>query len=110
MAYRNPLLRQLFVSESADLVDGRNHRRPLWNTNELIYRSSQYTGMKPGFTIKAQKCLVASVSFNGRDAILVQLHGATNTIFDDAEKVFHWALGSPVSGPSFSRRGTLAMR
>jgi len=111
VAYRNPVLREIFAKESADLTDGRNHHSPLWNTNELVYRSSIYTGMKPGFTAQAGKCLVASVSYEGRDAILVQLHGAANTIFDDAENVFHWALGSPVSGPNlWSRSAALALR
>lgn len=111
VAYRNSVLREIFSKESADLVDGKNHRSPLWNTNELVYRSPIYTGMKPGFTLQAGKCLVASVSYEGREAILVQLQGAANTIFDDAESIFHWALGSPVSGPNlWSRSAALAQR
>jgi len=101
-AYRNPILAQIFSREAADLADLHGHLKPLWNTNELVYRSPMYTGMKPGYTAQAGKCLVASIRYQGRLAILVQLRGAPNSIYDDAERVFSWALHSPYAGRNLS--------
>ena len=88
MALDQPIFRQLVREERAII----NHLSTvtvhmcLHNTNRLLGRIPGVEGIKTGFTSKAGRCLIAKVSQNGSDLLLVILNSkrrwntATNLI------------------------------
>ena len=87
MALDQPIFRQLVREERAIItpVNG-HHAYVLHNTNRLLGRIPGVEGIKTGFTSKAGRCLIAKVSQNGSDLLLVILNSkrrwntATNLI------------------------------
>jgi len=87
MALDQPIFRQLVREERAIVtpVNG-DHAYVLHNTNRLLGRIPGVEGIKTGFTSKAGRCLIAKVSQNGSDLLLVILNSkrrwntATNLI------------------------------
>jgi D-alanyl-D-alanine carboxypeptidase (penicillin-binding protein 5/6) len=87
MALDQPTFRQLVREERAIItpVNG-HHAYVLHNTNRLLGRIPGVEGIKTGFTSKAGRCLIAKVSQNGSDLLLVILNSkrrwntATNLI------------------------------
>lgn len=75
IAMRNPVFREL-VREERDLIVPVSGRRPylLHNTNRLLGRIPGVEGVKTGFTSKAGRCLIAKVSQNGSDLLIVILN------------------------------------
>jgi len=75
IALRNPVFRGL-VREERDLIVPISGRRPylLHNTNRLLGRIPGVEGVKTGFTSKAGRCLIAKVSQNGSDLLIVILN------------------------------------
>jgi len=87
MALDQPIFRQLVREERAIIVPVNGHRAyALHNTNRLLGRIPGVEGIKTGFTSKAGRCLIAKVSQNGSDLLLVILNSkrrwntATNLI------------------------------
>ena len=86
-ALDQPIFRQLVREERAIItpVNG-HHAYVLHNTNRLLGRIPGVEGIKTGFTSKAGRCLIAKVSQNGSDLLLVILNSkrrwstATNLI------------------------------
>jgi serine-type D-Ala-D-Ala carboxypeptidase (penicillin-binding protein 5/6) len=86
-AFDQPIFRQL-VREERAIITPVNGRRAyaLHNTNRLLGRIPGVEGIKTGFTSKAGRCLIAKVSQNGSDLLLVILNSkrrwntATNLI------------------------------
>jgi D-alanyl-D-alanine carboxypeptidase (penicillin-binding protein 5/6) len=87
IALDQPIFRQLVREERAIVtpVNG-DHAYVLHNTNRLLGRIPGVEGIKTGFTSKAGRCLIAKVSLNGSDLLLVILNSkrrwntATNLI------------------------------
>ena len=87
MALDQPIFRQLVREERAIITPVTGHRAyVLHNTNRLLGRIPGVEGIKTGFTSKAGRCLIAKVSQNGSDLLLVILNSkrrwntATNLI------------------------------
>lgn len=87
IALDQPIFRQLVREERAIItaVNG-HHAYILHTTNKLLGRIPGVEGIKTGFTSKAGRCLIAKVSQNGSDLLLVILNSnrrwntATNLI------------------------------
>jgi D-alanyl-D-alanine carboxypeptidase (penicillin-binding protein 5/6) len=87
MALDQPIFRQLVREERAIItpVNG-HHAYVLLTTNRLLGRIPGVEGIKTGFTSKAGRCLIAKVSQNGSNLLLVILNSkrrwntATNLI------------------------------
>ncbi len=75
IALEHPIFRQL-VREERTIIMPVNGNRPylLHNTNRLLGRIPGVEGVKTGFTSKAGRCLIAKVSQNGSDLLLVILN------------------------------------
>jgi len=87
IALDQPIFRQLVREERAIITPISGHRAyVLHNTNRLLGRIPGVEGIKTGFTSKAGRCLIAKVSQNGNDLLLVILNSkrrwntATNLI------------------------------
>jgi serine-type D-Ala-D-Ala carboxypeptidase (penicillin-binding protein 5/6) len=75
IALDQPIFRQLVREERAIITPVRGHRAyTLHNTNRLLGRIPGIEGIKTGFTSKAGRCLIAKVSQNGSDLLLVILN------------------------------------
>ncbi|MEO8338512.1 MAG: D-alanyl-D-alanine carboxypeptidase family protein [Nitrospirota bacterium] len=86
-ALDQPIFRQLVREERTIITPVSGHRAyVLHNTNRLLGRIPGVEGIKTGFTSKAGRCLIAKVSQNGSDLLLVILNSkrrwntATNLI------------------------------
>jgi len=74
-ALDQPIFRQLVREERAIITPVNGHRAyVLHNTNRLLGRVPGVEGIKTGFTSKAGRCLIAKVSQNGSDLLLVILN------------------------------------
>jgi serine-type D-Ala-D-Ala carboxypeptidase (penicillin-binding protein 5/6) len=87
IALSQPIFRQLVREERAIITPVNGHRAyVLHTTNRLLGRIPGVEGIKTGFTSKAGRCLIAKVSQNGSDLLLVILNSkrrwntATNLI------------------------------
>jgi D-alanyl-D-alanine carboxypeptidase (penicillin-binding protein 5/6) len=87
IALDQPIFRQLVREERAIITPVNGQRAyVLHNTNRLLGRIPGVEGIKTGFTSKAGRCLIAKVSQNGSDLLLVILNSkrrwstATNLI------------------------------
>ncbi|HZC82395.1 MAG TPA: D-alanyl-D-alanine carboxypeptidase family protein [Nitrospiraceae bacterium] len=87
IALDQPVFRQLVREERAIITPVSGPRAyVLHNTNRLLGRIPGVEGIKTGFTSKAGRCLIAKVSQNGSDLLLVILNSkrrwntATNLI------------------------------
>jgi serine-type D-Ala-D-Ala carboxypeptidase (penicillin-binding protein 5/6) len=87
IALDQPIFRQLVREERATITPVNGHRAyVLHTTNRLLGRIPGVEGIKTGFTSKAGRCLIAKVSQNGSDLLLVILNSkrrwntATNLI------------------------------
>ncbi|HSF67039.1 MAG TPA: D-alanyl-D-alanine carboxypeptidase family protein [Nitrospiraceae bacterium] len=87
IALDQPIFRQLVREERAIITPVSGQRSyVLHNTNRLLGRIPGVEGIKTGFTSKAGRCLIAKVSQNGSDLLLVILNSkrrwntATNLI------------------------------
>lgn len=74
-AMQDPVFREL-VREEREMITPISGRRTylLHNTNRLLGRIPGVEGVKTGFTSKAGRCLIAKVSQNGSDLLLVILN------------------------------------
>ena len=75
VAMQHPVFRGL-VREEREIITPASSRRVyiLHNTNRLLGRIPGVEGVKTGFTSKAGRCLIAKVSQNGSDLLLVILN------------------------------------
>lgn len=75
VAMRNAVFRD-FVKEEREIITPVSGYRAyvLHNTNRLLGRIPGVEGVKTGFTSKAGRCLIAKVSQNGSDLLLVILN------------------------------------
>jgi D-alanyl-D-alanine carboxypeptidase (penicillin-binding protein 5/6) len=91
VAMENPIFREL-VREERDLIMPVSGHRPylLHNTNRLLGRIPGVEGVKTGFTSKAGRCLIAKVSQNGSDLLLVILN--SNRRWNMAKSLINYGL------------------
>jgi D-alanyl-D-alanine carboxypeptidase (penicillin-binding protein 5/6) len=90
-ALQQPIFRQL-VREEHSIIVPVNGYRPyvLHNTNRLLGRIPGVEGVKTGFTSKAGRCLIAKVSQNGSDLLLVILNSKRR--WDTAKNLINFGL------------------
>jgi len=75
VALEQPTFRELVREERATIMPVNGTRAyVLRTTNRLLGRIPGVEGVKTGFTSKAGRCLIAKVSQNGRDLLLVILN------------------------------------
>ncbi|MBK9307643.1 MAG: D-alanyl-D-alanine carboxypeptidase [Nitrospira sp.] len=98
VAMRNAVFREL-VREERGLITAVNGYRAyvLHNTNRLLGRIPGVEGVKTGFTAKAGRCLIARVSQNDRDLLLVILNSNRrwNTAKSLIDYGFHFTEANP---------------
>jgi D-alanyl-D-alanine carboxypeptidase (penicillin-binding protein 5/6) len=91
VALEQPIFRQLVREERAVIMPVNGYRTyVLHNTNRLLGRIPGVEGIKTGFTSKAGRCLIAKVSQNGSDLLLVILH--SNRRWDTAKNLINYGL------------------
>ncbi|WP_395746177.1 D-alanyl-D-alanine carboxypeptidase family protein [Prosthecobacter sp.] len=91
-AYRSDTIRDIVRRKyfTFHRADGRTVT--LTNTNELLGKMPECNGMKTGYTVASQRCLISSAVSGGREVILVQLGTKTKYIWDDARLMMSWGL------------------
>lgn len=96
-ALQNAVFREL-VREEREIITPVSGRRAyvLHNTNRLLGRIPGVEGVKTGFTSKAGRCLIAKVSQNGSDLLLVILN--SNRRWNTAKSLIDYGLRMAVAG------------
>src|SRR5512134_557110 len=91
IALQQPIFRNLVKEERAMImpVNG-THAYILHTTNRLLGRIPGVEGIKTGFTSKAGRCLIAKVSQNGSDLLLVILN--SNRRWNTAKSLIDYGL------------------
>lgn len=91
VALQNPIFRELVREEREIITPITGHRAyVLHNTNRLLGRVPGVEGVKTGFTSKAGRCLIAKVSQNGSDLLLVILN--SNRRWNTAKSLIDYGL------------------
>ncbi|MDF0645564.1 MAG: D-alanyl-D-alanine carboxypeptidase [Nitrospira sp.] len=91
IALEQPTFRQLVREERAIIMPiNGTHAHVLHNTNRLLGRIPGVEGVKTGFTSKAGRCLIAKVSQNGSDLLLVILN--SNRRWNTAMSLINYGL------------------
>lgn len=91
VALQNAVFRELVREEREIITPVSGHRAYiLHNTNRLLGRIPGVEGVKTGFTSKAGRCLIAKVSQNGSDLLLVILN--SNRRWNTAKSLIDYGL------------------
>lgn len=91
VALQHPVFRELVREEREIITPIMGHRAyVLHNTNRLLGRIPGVEGVKTGFTSKAGRCLIAKVSQNGSDLLLVILN--SNRRWNTAKSLIDYGL------------------
>lgn len=91
VALQHPVFRELVREEREIITPLTGHRAYiLHNTNRLLGRIPGVEGVKTGFTSKAGRCLIAKVSQNGSDLLLVILN--SNRRWNTAKSLIDYGL------------------
>lgn len=91
IALQNPIFRGLVREEREIITPVSGHQSyVLHNTNRLLGRIPGVEGVKTGFTSKAGRCLIAKVSQNGSDLLLVILN--SNRRWNTAKSLIDYGL------------------
>jgi len=91
IALQNPIFRGLVREEREIITPVSGHQTyVLHNTNRLLGRIPGVEGVKTGFTSKAGRCLIAKVSQNGSDLLLVILN--SNRRWNTAKSLIDYGL------------------
>lgn len=91
VALQHPVFRELVREEREIITPVTGHRAyVLHNTNRLLGRIPGVEGVKTGFTSKAGRCLIAKVSQNGSDLLLVILN--SNRRWNTAKSLIDYGL------------------
>ncbi|HJT22109.1 MAG TPA: D-alanyl-D-alanine carboxypeptidase family protein [Nitrospira sp.] len=93
IALEQPIFRRLVREERAIIMPANGtHAYSFHNTNRLLGRIPGVEGIKTGFTSKAGRCLIAKVSHNGSDLLLVILN--SNRRWNTALSLINYGLRS----------------
>jgi D-alanyl-D-alanine carboxypeptidase (penicillin-binding protein 5/6) len=91
IALQQPIFRELVREERAMIMPiNGTHAYLLHTTNRLLGRIPGVEGIKTGFTSKAGRCLIAKVSQNGSDLLLVILNSSRR--WNTATSLIHYGL------------------
>jgi D-alanyl-D-alanine carboxypeptidase (penicillin-binding protein 5/6) len=91
IALEQPTFRDLVKEERAMIMPiNGTHAYVLHNTNRLLGRVPGVEGVKTGFTSRAGRCLIAKVSQNGSDLLLVILN--SNRRWNTAMSLINYGL------------------
>jgi serine-type D-Ala-D-Ala carboxypeptidase (penicillin-binding protein 5/6) len=94
LALQHPLFRSYVKEERGVLTAVNTHRSYLLRTtNRLLGRMPGVDGVKTGFTSKAGRCLIAKVSQNGKELLLVLLHASSR--WNTATHLIKYGLQTP---------------
>ncbi|MBI4400368.1 MAG: D-alanyl-D-alanine carboxypeptidase [Nitrospirae bacterium] len=102
VALRHPIFKS-FVREQIEVISPINVNRYylLRNTNRLLGRFPGVEGVKTGFTSRAGRCLIAKVSQNGKELLLVLLN--SNRRWNTAANLITYGLQVQETTPSLMR-------
>jgi len=90
-AMENSVLKEIVRIKTATIPYGdKGWTRYLKNTNKLLWKYSEATGIKTGTTDAAGPCLVASAERNGTKLIAVVLNSKDR--FGESQKLLKWGL------------------
>lgn len=94
LALQHPLFRS-YVKEERGVLTAVNANRSylLRTTNRLLGRMPGVEGVKTGFTSKAGRCLIAKVSLDGKELLLVLLHASSR--WNTATHLIKYGLQNP---------------
>ncbi|MDQ6733619.1 MAG: D-alanyl-D-alanine carboxypeptidase [Nitrospirota bacterium] len=94
LALQHPLFRS-YVKEERGVLTAVNTNRSylLRTTNRLLGRMPGVEGVKTGFTSKAGRCLIAKVSQDGKELLLVLLHASSR--WNTAAHLIKYGLRNP---------------
>ena len=94
LALQHPLFRA-YVKEERGVLTAVNANRSylLRTTNRLLGRMPGVEGVKTGFTSKAGRCLIAKVSQDGKELLLVLLHASSR--WNTATHLINYGLRKP---------------
>jgi D-alanyl-D-alanine carboxypeptidase (penicillin-binding protein 5/6) len=101
-ALRHPVFRA-YVREELEVIVSVNTGQSyvLRSTNRLLGRLPGVEGVKTGFTSKAGRCLIAKVSRDGKDLLLVLLHASRR--WNTATHLINYGLGQPLTATAERR-------
>ena len=93
LALQHPVFRSL-VRREVEVITPLNGRHPymLRNTNRLLGRVPGVEGIKTGFTSRAGRCLIAKVSQDGKELLLVLLNSRRR--WNTAASLIQYGLGN----------------
>lgn len=102
IALRDPVFKA-FVRERYEVITAVNANRSylLRNTNRLLGAMPGVEGVKTGFTSQAGRCLVAKVSQDGKELLLVLLHA--NRRWNSAQDLINYGLRA-IEQPAYAMR------
>jgi serine-type D-Ala-D-Ala carboxypeptidase (penicillin-binding protein 5/6) len=110
IALQHPVFR-VYVKQERHIMTAVNTNRSyiLRTTNRLLGRMPGVEGVKTGFTSKAGRCLIAKVSQDGRDLLLVLLHAPRR--WNTATHLINYGLRLPgiPTPPAAERLESLAL-
>lgn len=86
-AYRDPLIRRTVGTKFLPWRDAKDRSTTLRNSNRVLHRHSNATGMKIGYTAAAGHCLVLSWEEAGRTVYTVVLGGKNELFWVEAALV-----------------------
>ena len=94
LALQHPLFRS-YVKEERGVLTAINTNRSysLRTTNRLLGRMPGVEGVKTGFTSKAGRCLIAKVSQDGKELLLILLHASSR--WNTATHLIKYGLQGP---------------
>ncbi len=109
LALQHPVFRSLVRREVEVISPLNGHRQYiLRNTNRLLGRMPGVEGIKTGFTARAGRCLVAKVSQDGKEILLVLLNSRRR--WNTAATLIQYGLGNleaTATGVRYSQSGSL---
>ncbi|MGF7056474.1 D-alanyl-D-alanine carboxypeptidase family protein [Brassicibacter mesophilus] len=105
-AMKNPKFREIVSSYTYTIppTNIKTESRPLKSANRLLYSSETINvngenvkikyeganGIKTGYTVAAQQCLVSSATRNGQSYISVVLHAVGTNVYIDTHKLLNY--------------------
>ncbi len=92
-AYRNGTIRSMTKIKHLPFRYANGRQVTLSNTNKVLHRSPYCNGLKTGYTKASGRCLVSSGKNGRREVVVVVLGSTTSSIWNDSQKLLHWALG-----------------
>ena len=107
VAYQNPTFAE-YVRTKSQTVSRSTPNTPVLmrNENKLLFRDTTVDGIKTGYTVAAQNCLVASVTKDGRQFIGVILKSPGHEIWTDMQSMFEFGF-TQFKGTIFKPSGSI---